>query len=273
MILWQKRATSSWLTTNEEALARLSRRQLAIITLPGRKHAIAQVVCSTQKQAAKLLEQFGGSCKTGVRNWRPNRGDCRPIQIGRYLQIVRSFQPRTGNSQQLLIPFAGAFGTGEHATTAMSLRLLAETAKRLPQGWRLLDAGTGTGILALAARQLGAELALGIDIDRRAIAHARRNAKLNRITGVSFSVADILRWRCRRPHNIITANLYSELLIAALPQLRSWLQADGCLVASGILRNQKQSVVRAITAQGFQLLQLRQRGKWVALLGRLGRTA
>ena len=122
---------------------------------------------------------------------------------------------------QLIIPAAGAFGTGEHATTAMSLRLLEEITRNLPPGWRLLDAGTGTGILALAARRLGASEVLGLDNDPRAVAHARQNARLNRISRARFIAADLLRWKPSARYEVVTANLFSELLIAAIADFPS----------------------------------------------------
>jgi ribosomal protein L11 methyltransferase len=218
-----------------------------------------------------LVEKFGGSFKSLRRNWQSKTKDHPPIRIGRHLQIVGTCQSSTGDGKQLIIPAAGAFGTGEHATTAMSLRLLAERARKLPRGWRLLDIGTGTGILALAARRLGAEEALGMDIDPGAVAHARRNANLNCLARVRFIGADVLRWKTVSRYDIITANLYSELLITALPHFRLWLRSGGWLIASGILHNQSQLVVSVLEDQCFRLEQLRQRGKWVALLCQLAR--
>ncbi len=146
--------------------------------------------------------------------------------------------PGLSDDTQLVIPAAGAFGTGEHATTAMSLRLLEETARPLSRGWRLLDAGTGTGILALAARFLGAGEVLGLDNDPRAVAHARQNARLNHVSRARFLAADVLVWKPPVRYDIITANLFSELLIAALPRFRRALRAKGRLIISGILREQ-----------------------------------
>jgi ribosomal protein L11 methyltransferase len=271
MILWQRRASSAWLAANEATLEQFARTRLAIVTVPGRAQALVQVSCSTRPQAKQLVEKFGGDFKSLARDWLPKARDHPPIQIGRHLQIVSASQRSTPEKQQLVIPAAGAFGTGEHATTAMSLRLLAQTVKKLPQCWRSLDAGTGTGILALAARKFGAEEVLGIDTDRRAVAHARQNAVLNCVARARFVAGDVLRWKSVRRYDVITANLYSELLIAALPRLRAWLRPNGWLIVSGVLQDQAAAIRHALKQRSFRLEQLRRRGKWVALSCQLAR--
>ena len=157
------------------------------------------------------------------------------------------------------------------------MRLLEETTRKFAAGWRLLDAGTGTGILALAARILGAGEAVGIDNDPRAIAVARSNARLNRIGRVQFRVGDVLRVKvsdlpvqgrktAAPAYDIVTANLFSELLIALLAGFRQELTPHGRLILSGILREQADEVTAALAESGFSLERKRRRGKWVALL-------
>ena len=91
----------------------------------------------------------------------------------------------------IVIPASAAFGTGEHATTAMSLRFLEHLTRGWEDGWSLADLGTGSGILALAAKRFGAGHVIGIDIDPRAIAIAEANARLNKIENVDFRLADL----------------------------------------------------------------------------------
>jgi ribosomal protein L11 methyltransferase len=148
----------------------------------------------------------------------------------------------------------------------MSLRLLEEVTRHRPPGWRLLDAGTGTGILALAAHFFGARDVLGIDNDPRAIAHARKNALLNHIDGVKFLNCDLLAWKSQTRYDLIAANLFSETLIAAFPGLRRGLRATGRMIISGILLEQEKAVVSALRRTGFALEQSHRRGKWIALL-------
>jgi ribosomal protein L11 methyltransferase len=273
MVLWQKQASARWLSAHESRLEEIAGTNLAIISRPGRARSVVQVICSGKKQSRKLLRDFGGVAQPLPRNWwkiTQARGTHPLIRIGRRLEIVSepSSASEANEKAQIVIPAAGAFGTGEHATTAMSLRLLEETTRAFPRGWRSLDAGTGTGILALAARKLGAGEVIGLDNDPRAVAHARQNARLNHISRAKFVAVDLLHWKPIGRYDLITANLFSEVLIAALPMFRRALRADGGLIVSGILREQNEAVSHALLGAGFQLEKQRRRGKWVALLCR-----
>ncbi|MGH8093102.1 MAG: 50S ribosomal protein L11 methyltransferase [Chthoniobacterales bacterium] len=271
MILWRKQASPEWLAAHQPRLEQITGNDLAIIARPGRTRSLVEVTCHRQAEAARMRREFGGIAQPLPRNWCKNaqaRQSHSPIRVGRRLEVVsETARDRKWSDRiQLVIPAAGAFGTGEHATTAMSLRLLEDATRKLPAGWRLLDAGTGTGILALAAVRFGASHVLGLDNDARAVAHARRNARLNHIRTARFVRADVLAWRPELPYDFITANLFSELLIATLPIFRRALRLNGRLIASGILREQAPEVVYALRRSGFHIAKQRRRGKWIALL-------
>lgn len=266
MIIWQKQASAAWLALHQAHLAEKFGPSLALITRAGRSRSLVQIVCRRRGTAGKLRRDFGGTIALLSRNWRLPAPTHPPIRIGSRLKILSEAGAGPDEKGQLLIPPASAFGTGEHATTAMTLRLLEETTRRFSPSWRLFDAGTGTGILALAARRFGAGQALGLDNDPRAIANARQNARLNRIGRVKFVIGDILRFKPAEKYEIVTANLFSELLIAALPILRRALRENGTLILSGILRGQFPSVLAALEAGQLQLVKRRRRGKWIALV-------
>lgn len=301
MILWQRSASRVWLEENEARLEELAGPDLAIIAQPGRARSLIQVTCERRHLATQLLRDFGGQAKPIPIDWWKSFAKTSahpPIRIGRRLELVsgvtrvssrdrlearRSSQTGTlasarrsaGSPTQtkerlrtLIIPAADAFGTGEHSTTAMALRLLEETTRKLLSGWRLLDAGTGSGILVLAARRLNARTALGIDNDPRAVRNARHNARLNQIARARFIVAEILRFEPRERYEVITANLFSELLIAALPVFRRALVPQGLLILSGILQEKTNPLLRALDRAGFELEKKRRRGKWIALQAR-----
>ncbi|MEY2481176.1 MAG: ribosomal protein methyltransferase [Verrucomicrobiota bacterium] len=160
-----------------------------------------------------------------------------------------------------------AFGTGDHATTAMSLRLLEEITREMKAGWSLVDLGTGSGILALAAKCFGADAILAIDNDAQAIRIAKQNAHRNKIRGVKFEVRDVLGPKDRhKKFDLITANLFSELLIEALPIWKARLKRNGRMFLSGILREQLPQLRSALRRERLSILRIRRRGKWVALL-------
>jgi ribosomal protein L11 methyltransferase len=214
------------------------------------------------------MKAFGGQIEKLRKDWlveyaRAQRR--RPLRVGQRLVVMAEAPKKSGIVPQLIIPAGAAFGTGEHATTAMSLRLLERITRPLATDWTSGDLGTGSGILALAARSFGARHVIGIDNDPSAISTAQRNARMNRVRGVHFEVADVLTWRPRQELAVITANLFSELLIEVLPKLTRYLAVPGWLIASGIMRSQETSVMRALRQNGMAVTEVRRRGKWIAL--------
>jgi ribosomal protein L11 methylase PrmA len=162
----------------------------------------------------------------------------------------------------LVIPASAAFGTGGHATTAMSLRLLERLTRKWEKGWSLADLGTGSGILALAAKRFGAGRVIGIDIDPKAISIAKANARLNKIDNVDFRLGDLRKWKPTGARDIVAANLYSELLIAIMPELKrcTWL------ILSGVLRTQENKFLRVLRRNNIEIANVKRRGKWIAVL-------
>ena len=164
----------------------------------------------------------------------------------------------------LVIPASSAFGTGEHATTAMSLRLLERLTREWKNSWSLADLGTGSGILALAAERFGAGRVVGIDIDPKAISVAKANARLNKIDNVDFKLGDLRKWKSRAGRDVVAANLYSRLLIEILPKLRRahWL------ILSGVLRMQENKLLHALRRNKIEIVKVNRRGKWIAMLAK-----
>ncbi len=235
----------------------------AIIERPGFKRALIEVACGGE-EAARLERVFGGKSEKLPPDWleRTLRSNAiKPLRIGQRLVISDS---ESDDPATLVIPAGAAFGTGDHATTAMSLRILERVPRSLTSDWRMLDAGTGSGILALAGKRFGARNVLAIDNDPTAISTAQANARANRIAGVKFSVADVRRIASGR-FEIITANLFSELLISVLPRFRKILQPEGHLILSGVLRKQAPQLTRALRLNNFKVCETRRRGKWIAL--------
>jgi ribosomal protein L11 methyltransferase len=266
-----------------------------IVRRPEHKRLELEIVCSSRSDSSALLTEFGGRIEALPRNWleRFARSDAKRIKIGKRLMVVRSMnelrrcsvrcpqrsphhraRPRalraapnaahTIKPALLVIPASLAFGTGEHATTAMSLRFLEQLTRRWNPGWSLVDLGTGSGILALAAKYFGAGLVIGVDNDPAAISMAKSNARLNKIRGATFQLGDVHRWNPAQKTDVITANLYSDLLIEILPKLLG----AGWLILSGILRSQKHEFVGALQRNHLDIVDMKRRGKWMAFLAR-----
>ena len=164
----------------------------------------------------------------------------------------------------LVIPASAAFGTGGHATTAMSLRLLERLTRDWKNSWSLADLGTGSGILALAAERFGAGRVVGVDVDPKAISVAKANARLNKIDNVDFKLGDLRKWTFWAGRDIIAANLYSELLIEILPNLKR----SNWLILSGVLRMHEDKFFHALRRNKIEIVKVNRRGKWIAVLAK-----
>jgi ribosomal protein L11 methyltransferase len=242
---------------------------LAIIERPGTERVTFEVSCVTGPDARKLVREFGGSVEKLRPGWLQHfakQTQGKPLRIGSRLIILGRPSQRATAARTVIIPAEAAFGTGHHATTALCLRLLEQITRRLHPGWRMLDAGTGSGILAIAGSFFGAGRVLAIDNDPLACATAERNARANAASNIEFATGDILKQRLTGKFEIITANLFSEVLIEALPLWPRRLAPGGHLILSGILRSQETAVVRALGRQGLTASEIRRRGKWIALL-------
>jgi ribosomal protein L11 methyltransferase len=274
MYLWRRWASQKWWSENETKLRTVAGDDLAVIEKTGRKRLQLEAASSSRGRLQNLKKKFGGRIKKLPPDWleRFTRRKTRPIKVG---------------NMRLIIPAGAAFGTGEHATTAMSLRLLEKVFRNAtgdrsidllasplanPRGpsrlrrstpvGSVVDLGTGSGILALAAKRLGARRVIGIDNDPTAISTAKQNAWSNRINAVRFQLGDVRHWKSRGKVDVVTANLFSELLIEILPKLR----AARWLILSGILREQEHGVTRALKRNKIDKLRVQRRGKWVAIL-------
>lgn len=273
--VWRKLSQAKWEDAWQERLGWLGQR-LIIITLSGRPTSRIEAWQLTKKEADSLVKEFGGQ----VRPMKPMTAkDIEPtvrppLRIRGKLLVVSTEKERDIARKKdaatpcLLIPASLAFGTGEHATTATCLRLLSDHAAKLAQPWDALDLGTGTGILAFAARILGAKKVEATDFDATAVRVAKENAVVNSIKRVVFKKSNVLSWTPKRTWPVVMANLFSPILIAAAPQISAAVEKGGILILSGILRIQADEVIAAFTAQKMKFEIVSKKGKWVTCLAR-----
>ena len=273
--VWRKLSATKWEDVWPDRLSEVADR-LAITALAGRKTIRLEAFQLTKKQAEKLRRAFGGEVARQVKiKVLPAPAPRAPIRVRGKLVVVATERERElagrklGNAKLLVIPAGMAFGTGDHATTSTCLRLLADVATKLAgEPWELLDLGTGSGILALAARLLGARTVEAGDFDRDAVRTAKANARVNGIRGVAVKKIDVRRWQPARTWPVVTANLFSGLLIEAARTIAAALAPGGRLIFSGILREQEASVLAAIRGAGLRIDRVIRRGKWVSGLAR-----
>jgi ribosomal protein L11 methyltransferase len=187
-----------------------------------------------------------------------------PQRIGRVVIVPSwvSHEEAPGDVVITLDP-GMAFGTGLHPTTRACVELLQHVE---PMPARVLDVGSGSGILALAALRLGAEAAVGYDTDPLAVNAARANAKRNglgeRLEVRQGSLPDVAE---EAPFGLVLANLVAALLVDLAPRLAAHLAPGGALIASGIVAERAGEVTEALGAAGLTVTERRDDGEWVAL--------
>ena len=155
-----------------------------------------------------------------------------------------------------------AFGTGTHETTNMCMQLLE---KHLKSDMRVMDVGTGSGILAIAAARLGAREVLAIDIDPAAVKVARENIVLNHVEDRVRAVEGDLCKSEAMPCDLAVANIVADAIRMLAAPLTRHLAKGGLLICSGIIREREQDVLDAALAAGYVVADRLEKGEWVAL--------
>ena len=176
----------------------------------------------------------------------------------------REYQ-RTGDELVIEIDPGMAFGTGTHETTSLSLRMLE---KYVTPASRVLDVGTGSGILAIAAVLLGAEDVLGIDIDEDAVRVANENLALNGTADKARAIRGDLTAGVDYKADIVVANLLADLVMRLSPDAGRHLEKGGIYITSGILTTKKEQVAEVVKQSGFDILEVLEDGEWCSIVGR-----
>ncbi|MEI6278797.1 MAG: 50S ribosomal protein L11 methyltransferase [Verrucomicrobiae bacterium] len=272
MYRWTRLSSQKWEDAWEERLQFLGPGRVAMLAWPNSRALKIEAFCD-RATARLLARRFGGVVTKAppqllaADQQRPRA----PLAIRGKLRIFsgEAAWRKSGNRPgDIWIPAGMAFGTGDHATTATCLRLLCDVAAGLPAGWRALDAGTGSGILAIAAEKLGAATVEAIDFDPACVRIARENAKNNGCRRLKVAKADARKASSFSRADIILANLFSELLLASAEGFARNLVSGGQLIFSGVLREQADEVVDGLVRAGFAPPMLIARGKWCAGLTR-----
>jgi ribosomal protein L11 methyltransferase len=188
-----------------------------------------------------------------------------PIRIGHRIGIRPSWatMEMPQNGVELIIDPKQAFGTGHHATTQLILEWLEEVT--WVPGMRVLDVGTGSGILAMAALRLGATSALGIDVDTTALDCAREYAAVNNIhEGLDLSCSPLATLP-DQSFDLIVANLDRKTILETMVHFSRMRGAQTQLVLSGLLEDDEFEMVRQLERQGWIQRHIRRRNGWIAI--------
>ncbi|MFZ4774324.1 MAG: 50S ribosomal protein L11 methyltransferase [Terrimicrobiaceae bacterium] len=273
MYRWTRLSSQKWEDAWDERLQFLGPGQVAMMTWPGSRALKIDAFCD-KKTADALVKRFGGKV-TKVPDQALAAASIRPrapLAIRGKLWIYSdeaTWKASGKKSGTIWIPAGMAFGTGDHATTATCLRLLADLAGKLPANWRALDAGTGSGILAIAAEKLGAGTVEAFDFDPVCVRISKENARNNGCRHIRITKADSRKTGSFHRADVILANLFSELLLASAPGFVRKLTRGGWLIFSGVLRTQSAEVAAGLVGLGFEKPHIVPRGKWCAGITRL----
>lgn len=184
----------------------------------------------------------------------------RPIYFGK-ITVCPEWIKYDGDGEVVYIDSNMAFGTGEHETTAMCVKLIE---KYIKPSDTVIDVGTGSGILGLAAAKLGAKSVIMTDIDPVAVEAANRNAKLNKVDDVCKATLTNLLDGIVGAGDIVVANITAEVLAFLVKDIRSYVKADGVVILSGILNDRLEKVINAYEEAGLKTEETLTDGEWSA---------
>ena len=208
------------------------------------------------------LETVGVNEEDWANSWKAYY---KPIKIGERLVIVPAWEKYTPNEGELVVRMdpGMAFGTGTHETTRLVIKLLESYTK---QGCRMLDVGTGSGILAICASKLGAGECRAYDIDPMAVRVANENIKDSGLTNITCEVSDLLRHVDRSAkYDLICANIVADIIIRMTPDVGELMHKDTVLLASGIILERSDDVIECFEANGFKIVEKLVDNGWCGL--------
>lgn len=193
----------------------------------------------------------------------------KPLLIGERIIVYPSWEDISEFSSRdiaIQIDPGMAFGTGKHSTTILSLEMLEKTIKG---GEKVLDVGTGSGILAIASAKLGAKDVFAIDIDPVAVSIAKENLKINGVANKVRVICGNLASPIRDKYDVVVSNILTKVLLSMVLDIKSRLNPNGYWILSGILEAEKSEVESALVREDFHILEISKHQEWVGILAKI----
>ena len=193
----------------------------------------------------------------------------KPVPLGK-VTIVPAWEKYEAKADEIVVRMdpGMAFGTGTHETTRLVIRLMQDELKG---GERLLDVGTGSGILSICASKMGAKTCNAYDIDPVAVKVARDNALADGCTNITLGVSDLLKGvdLSGGKYDFCVANIVADIIIRMLPDVKDYLKEGSPLILSGIIGERAEEVKNAVVENGFTVEKEIFENDWVGLLVRV----
>lgn len=194
-------------------------------------------------------------------NWKKQY---KPIRLGEHMVVKpgwTEYQPQPGDKIIHMDP-GMAFGTGTHETTGLCVALIEQYVR---PGDRVIDVGTGTGILAIAAALNGAGSVLATDIDPMAVRVAEENVHVNHLENLVRTRQGDLLQAVDEVAELVVANIIADVIVMLAEPVRAHIAEGGMFICSGIARERKQQVIDALNRAGYTGLDVREMGEWAAI--------
>ena len=192
-----------------------------------------------------------------------------PVRITRYLTIVPSwedYQPENADEKVIRLDPGRAFGTGTHPTTRLALLALE---KEIRGSESMIDVGTGSGVLSIAAKYLGAGEIDAYDIDDEAIKATKENVALNSVAqDINIGTNSLLDGISKKV-DLIVANILAGIIVPLIPQAKECLNPGGKFITSGIINDKKDLIVNELTKHGFVIDEILNQKDWYSIIAHL----
>ena len=205
-------------------------------------------------------------------NWEESWKDNYPPQpVGEKLVVVPCWNPEAGDRIPVILDPGLTFGTGAHPSTQMCMEFMEEL---VTEGMEVIDLGSGSGILSIAALRLGAKTAIGVDIDPKAEDIARENAAYNdfgpdRFDAVTGNVTEdhaLMERLSEKHYDLVFVNIVADVIIGLAPVLKHFMDENTRVICSGILDVREQEVHEALTTNGLTILAAKAKEDWRSLV-------
>lgn len=280
-ILWQEKDPTSWDYIDEELLAGMNTdevlvscyRSFAAVTNETELESLQLTIAERLKQIASFLPIGSGRLEVSVKNeddwanaWKKYY---KPFHLGHHIYIVPTWVEEDAEQEgdiKITMDPGMAFGTGTHETTSMCITMLEELVHA---GDTVFDIGCGSGILSITAAKVGAGRVVGSDLDANAVRVAKENVAMNRVGNTTeIYLGDLLEVPVYKQQqaDIVVSNIIADVIIGLAPNVRPVIKDGGYFICSGIIRERREDVEKALRDSGYVIQRVMEKGSWVAIV-------